>query len=166
MAEQGPAVRPPAAGLTATRVQAHGTALGRFMLIDGRPADHAWQVAEMVANFRPGTVPILSRHGGFAIGEVETLTADWRDLRFTGTLMPFPDLIERLQREWLPISIETVEGVHPRLDGRRHSDEATRPLSESKPWFRGVIDYGYNLVGIALTDRPAAPGSYLWLAAP
>lgn len=136
-----------------------GIALGSW-LVDGRPGDTPWQVAEMVAGFEPDTVPILSRHGGLAIGYLDTLTSDptRRNLRFTGAISEYPDIVARLREGALPISIE-LSTPH------RSSQRADRSrVRADGRFFRGrTAAPGQMLIGVAFSERPAAPGSLLWL---
>lgn len=136
-----------------------GIALG--YLTDTRPNDELWMTAQMAAHFTPGTVPFLSRHGGVVIGTVDTVTADGRDLHFAGTVVDYPDLVERLRLGSIPVSIETVWGYEP-LPAGVHDPDLSEPLSVTKPSFTGTLRLGTNLVGIALSERPAARGSIVW----
>ena len=71
-----------------------------------------------------------------------------------------PDVIEQL-RGGHAISIETAEGVE-RLPGATASDDVTW-FTDRYRYFTGTIRQGPNLVGVALSLRPAARGSVAWL---
>ena len=141
-------------------MRVEGVALGRFAMVDGRPADTAPTVAEIIANFSGGTVPLLTRHGrhgGIAVGYLDTLTADWRDLHFTGTVLDDPDLCAVLRRG-CPVSVEYGEGLPSRTDGQRWSGQPRHT-----PYFVGSYRLGVNLVGVAILwngEPPAARGSW------
>lgn len=141
-------------------IRVSGVALGRFTTRTGPPA-RSEDVAAIVANFVPGTVPILWRHGGLRIGVLDTLLADWLDLRFTGTIVEYPELVARLAGGSIPVSTETVLGDIALPEGVSYPD-ATPPMSVSRPHFTGIIRYGRNLVGLALVENPLARGSILW----
>jgi hypothetical protein len=137
-----------------------GVAFGRFTMTDFRDRDYDWQAAQTVENFTPGSVPILTRHGGERIGDVETLTADGSDLRFTGWVMGDPDLIARLRRG-VSISPAFVEVTTPRYDGTPQPGSLSRPLAVTHPHFDGVLGPGRSIVEIAIEERPAARLSWM-----
>jgi hypothetical protein len=142
-------------------MQVQGIVVARHLLVDGRPSQSRAEIAEMVAAFEPGSVGILSRHGGLAIGSVETLTAEGgRDLRFTGFVVDYPDLVERLRHRAVGISVEIARPRAPRWDGR--PEPGTELVMTAAPHFRGTLGIGATLIGIALSDNPAAAGSVLW----
>lgn len=144
-------------------VAVEGVALGRFTMADGRPGDTAWQATETVEHFAPGTVPILTRHDGLWLGDVATLRADGPDLRFTGAVLVDDELEARLRRG-VPISVAFVEAFARRWDGQPRAGQVAS-LEARKPCFRGAIGPGRNLVEIAIEDRPAARGSFMWIPA-
>lgn len=154
------AVVPPAVGSWRPHLRVAGVCLGRFPLVDGRPQDEAWMAQAMVAHFEPGSVPLMSWHGGVPFGSVETLTADGADLHFSGSMLDYPDIIEQLRRGH-GISIEIATGYPPPPDGRPRQD--THPRREAYPHWTGTLHIGPNLTGVALSERPAAPGSVMWL---
>jgi hypothetical protein len=141
------------------RVRVAGVAIGRYALRDGRPGDTSEMVADMVAHFAPG-VPILLKHGGVPIGTIDSVVAEHgRDLRFTGEVVDYPDVVERL-RKGVPVSIELVEGVEPTPGVVTRDAEFT----DTHPHWRGQVALGWNLIAVALSDSPAAPGSLMWVA--
>ena len=91
--------------------------------------------AEMAARFEPGTVPLLSRHGGVPLGYLDALVAEGQDLRFTGSVSDDPDLVARLPLG-VGISIEPCEGVEPLPAGIARHGPPARPLSETYPHYR------------------------------
>jgi hypothetical protein len=141
-------------------VRVVGFASGRPK-IDGRPGDPPHRIAAMTYNFRPGTVPIITSHqDGALLGYLDHLeSVEGRDLVFTADVDADAVLIGRL-RFGVAISIEAGEvgPAHP------STVAAGQAWAASKPHFRGVWREGWNLIGIALSDNPAAPGSGLWLA--
>lgn len=140
-------------------IAVEGVALGT--LVDGRPADTPELVAEMAARFRPHTVPILSAHRGTLLGFVDVVWADGRDLRFMGSvsLGSHPELADRLRRG-IPVSTETADGGTPTPERAAHASR----FYDLHPHWRGRIELGpTNLIGIALSDQPAAPGSTVWI---
>jgi hypothetical protein len=143
-----------------TTMRVRGIALGRFRLIDGRRSDTPAEAAEMVAAFVPGTVPILTRHRGLSVGTVDSLRADGADLHFSGTVVDYPDLVERLRRG-VGISIEPCL-CEPARGWRRVGEADPVPLSVSHPYFTGTVRIGTNLIGIAISDNPAARQSVMW----
>ena len=138
-------------------VPVRGVLIGRFRLIDGRPGDTADAIAQMCEDFQPGTVPILSRHGGLWIGTLDTLTpwdAVGCDLAFTGTVSEYPDLIERLRRG---VSVSSEQLYPPFVDttGWPTVDPARRS------YFTRKWNGGYQLCGVAISEAPAARGSFM-----
>jgi hypothetical protein len=139
-----------------------GVAVGSFGMVDGRPADTAATVAEIVANFRNGTVPLLTRHGGIPVGYLSTLEAGGplrRDLAFTGEVLDDEELGAVLRRG-CPVSVEYGEGLPARSDGGRWSGQPRH-----SPYFVGRYRLGMNLVVIAILwngEQPAARGSVVW----
>lgn len=147
---------PSGASASAGPLRVGGVAVGRFPMIDGRPQDDAWAALQMVERFEPGTVPILARHRGGPFGTVDTLHHDGPDLHFTGTIVPYPDIIELLRRPHA-ISIEQAHVGVPYYGPRAH-----RPAGYRHP-FRGELRPGINLTAIALSERPATRGSVMWI---
>ncbi len=146
----------PSTAPASTMQRVAGVLLGRFQLADGRPAREQWEVADMLAHFEPGTVPLLNRHGGLPAGYLDALWAEGRDLHWTGTILPYPDVVEQLRRG-APISLEsTYRGT---AAGATLAAEGVAP----RIYFRGTLCDGVNLVGIALEPSPAAAGSIAWL---
>ena len=139
-------------------VRVIGLVVCRLPLIDGRPGQSPAQVAEMVRHFRPATVPIVSRHyTAELLGYLNGLEATDRwDLLFTGEIAARPDLVARLRSTGVSVSIEinyrgsVLPAPHP---GREYDAK--------QPHFLGRLADGATLVGVALTDTPAAPGSLL-----
>ena len=147
------------------RLRVAGVALGRFPMVDGRPQDPDWYAAFLVARFVPDTVPILSRHGGIAAGYLDTLEADGPDLRFGGWIVDYPDIVSRLRRA-CGVSIETAFGAVPLLGGGHYLPRSTihRLRQGTEPsHYLGTYREGDQLVGVALSDNPAAPGSCAWI---
>jgi hypothetical protein len=156
-------------------IRVAGVAVGRYQMADGRPGDPPEDVAAMVARFAPGTVPILSRHRGVLLGYLDSVTAEHgRDLRFTGEVVEYPDLVERLLAG-AGISIETANAEEPTgiatdsgiTESIHTQDDATLERGarfvDAHPHWRGVLGVGANLVGLALSDAPAAAGSIAWV---
>jgi len=146
-------------------VRVAGLAVGRFAMLDGRPPDQPWMARSMVANFGPGTVPLLDRHGGQWIGWLDDLRAEDADLRFAGWIEADDALVARLRRG-VPVSIECAEGREPLPPGIDWQIPLGRPIAESNPAYQGTFGLGMNLLGIAMSDRPAARGSVMWLVVP
>jgi hypothetical protein len=138
-----------------------GVAVIRFALVDGRPAYQAWQAEEMVAAFIPDTVPLLTRHGGLPIGYLETLHADGADLHFTASVVDEQVVVKILQRGY-PVSVEVARCPYPGEPARHATSRRDIPPFR---YFRGGLAPGSNLVGVALSQRPAAPWSVAWLEA-
>jgi hypothetical protein len=136
-------------------IRVAGIATGRYVMIDGRAGDHPDEVAQMVAAFAPDTVPVLTGHGGELLGYLDSLTIEHRrDLRFAGSVSTDdPDVLDRL-RMGSGASIETVVGVEPY--------EGQQPAANTWPHFRGQLRQGQNLVGVALSNNPAAKFSAIW----
>jgi hypothetical protein len=138
-------------------ITVRGVLIGRFRLIDGRPGDTREAIAEMVAAFEPGTVPVLSRHGGLLIGRLDTLQPwdrEGLDLAFTGHVCPYPDLAARLRRG---VAVSS-EQLYPESDWSLPWMPAPRAWRQH---FTGRRSAGYQLIGIAVTDAPAARGSFM-----
>ena len=160
------AIEPSEAGVARTAPAAGdyrvaGIALGRFAMIDGRPQDEDWIAAVMVRNFMPGTVPLLSRHGGLAAGYLDTLRAEGPDLRWTAKISPWPDIVEQL-RHGHGISIEYVMAY--RLpSGQWPAWVTTTTRAVAFPYYLGKTGNGPTLTGVALSVRPAARGSVAWI---
>jgi hypothetical protein len=135
-----------------------GVALGRFALVDGRPADQEWEARLMVERFRPGTVPVLLGHDGPPLGYLTGLRSEGPDLRFFASVLLGPGaMLERLRRGGVPVSIEVADYPPPRREVGRGG-----PVR----YYTGRIEAGPNLVGLALLPpgvRPAARGSVAWL---
>jgi hypothetical protein len=114
----------------------------------------------MVEHFRPGTVPILSSHGGRVLGFLDTLRADGPDLHFTATLTD-RSARERFARG-VGISIESAWGA-PAGQPQPWAPGQSYPIG---PAYAGTLREGPNLVGVALVEegkQPAARGSVAWL---
>lgn len=141
-------------------VAVRGVLIGRFPLADGRPGDTREAIAEMVAAFEPGTVPILSKHGGLPVGYLDTLEpwdAKGWDLAFTGSVAPYPDLVERLARG---VNVSS-EQLYPAW---AHSLGWMPPARVWREHFTGTRTDGYQLIGVAALlrgERPAARGSWM-----
>ena len=115
----------------------------------------------MVAAFMPGTVPILSHHRGVLLCYVDRLTAHDRDIEFSGEVGDRNrDLAEVLRNGGVAISIEIAEGGEP-IPGVSKRDGG---FVATHPHYRGRISDGWNIVGVALSDDPAAIGSVMWSA--
>jgi hypothetical protein len=142
-----------------------GVLLGRFRLTDGRPGDTREAITEMVAAFEPGTVPILSRHGGLWIGHLDTLRpwdAYAGDLYYTGTVTAYPDLVERLQSG---VAVSS-EQCYPPWDEALGWPGA--PHKGRRDYFSGKRTGSYQLIGVALLlngEQPAARGSWMMATA-
>jgi hypothetical protein len=133
------------------------------MLTDGRPPDTPEMARQMVAAFVPRTVPILSRHRGAHIGYVDGLSANRSDLRLTGEVVDYPDILDAL-RAGVPISIEVVEAIPAVPAAFALSTDRAAPTLAAHPHYSGQLCEGWNLIGVALSNRPAARDSVLWLA--
>lgn len=167
MALHGPDVASTSGPARLVSLPVAGVNIGRFQMIDGRPPDSLEDVGDMVLHFRPGTVPLLTRHSernGRPLGYLDTLQAHDRDLYWTATIELPEDRGVHLRRNGSPVSIETVRTLYPRLDGRPHVDGQTiEALSSTHPYWRGKVHYGMTLVGIALSVQAAARGSVMWV---
>ena len=141
------------------RIRVTGLAVGSRPMVDGRPADTEDQVRQMVAAFVPDTVPILSHHRGVILGYVDRLTAHGRDIEFSGEIGDRNrDLADVLRNGGIPISIEIAEGGEP-IPGVSNRDGG---FVATHPHYRGQVRDGWNVVGVALSDDPAAIGSVMW----
>lgn len=126
------------------------------VLADGRAPHTVDQLRSMVANFRVGTVPIVSRHGGSLLGWVDMLWVEGRDLAFAGSVTADADLARRLREGRVPVSIET-------LGPPEYMARALAPRVARNSYFRGATGVAsVILCGIAIAQNPAAPGSAMW----
>jgi hypothetical protein len=154
----GTAAVPPSVAVP-TVLRVRGVLLGRFDLVDGRPADDRSMIADQLAAFEPDTVPILTAHGGDRLGWLSTLEA-WDelglDLAFRGSITTTDaDLVARLWR-----GVHASAEISPPRDWPRVGPGwATRPAA----YFRGTRSPSWQLVGVAIVSNPAARGS--WMAA-
>lgn len=133
------------------------------MRVEGRalglPGDTPEFVAAMVRGFQPDTVPIVLRHrDGALLGYLDGLFSHGCDMIFVGDVEAADPDIESRLRDGIPVSIEVaVAGAATPTPVRPGAEAWLR----SKAHWRGTLRDGWNLVGVALSDNPAAPGSFL-----
>lgn len=122
------------------------------------------QQAGFLGHFAPAEVAILDGHDGKTIGWVGAVMAESRNVWFQARLFD-ADTIARLRRGPVAVSVE-AEGrsVAPSPNAGSSSPN----LPRSMPYYWGTRGRpGWTLVGIAVLrawERPARPGSALWLA--
>jgi hypothetical protein len=126
--------------------------------VDGRPGASPEMLRQMIANFRPVTVPLLDRHRGMAVGFLTTLESDHdQDLVFSGEVVDYPDVVEAL-RAGASVSIEMAEGLIPTPGLVTRAAE----FAADHPRWRQPTPIGWFLCGLALSTDPAVPGAVVW----
>lgn len=120
------------------------------------------EVADIVRNFEPDTVPVLDHHHGDPIGWVRAVQGDGTDLWYTARIAVGGDAECRLRRGPVAVSLEMLgRNVYHRRDERG----IILPPSLRSPHFRGRYGEGYTLDAIAILppfDRPGGKGSCMW----